>query len=72
EMLQSDLNVELAVDQALKDAIELCENKQDYTTRTILQKLLDDTETDHIFWLSQQLGLIKKTGLENYLQSQMG
>jgi bacterioferritin len=33
--------------------------------------LLKDTEEDHTYWLEKQLGLIKKVGLENFLQSQM-
>jgi bacterioferritin len=71
EMLQNDLNVELAVDQALKDAIKVCESEQDYHSREILEKLLEDTEVDHTWWLEKQLGLIDKVGLQNYLQSQM-
>lgn len=70
-MLQSDLRVELAVDQALKDVMSICEQEQDYVTRNMLQILIDDTETDHAFWLEQQLRLIKTLGLPNYLQSQM-
>lgn len=70
-MLESDLRVELAVDQALKDAMALCETEKDFVTRNILQGLIDDTETDHAFWLEQQLRLIKTIGLPNYLQSQM-
>ncbi len=70
-MLQSDLNVEYEVTDALKKAIKLCENEQDYVSREMLVELLDDTEQDHAYWLEQQLGLIKKVGLENYLQSQM-
>ena len=70
-MLESDLRVELAVDKALKDAIALCEVEQDYVSRDMLVTLLDDTEMDHAYWLEQQLGLIKRVGLENYLQSQM-
>ena len=72
EMLQSDLNVELAVGAALKDAIALCEDENDYVTREILEQLLEDTEVDHAWWLETQLGLIDKVGLQNYLQSQMG
>lgn len=72
EMLQSDLNVELAVDVALKEAIKVCEEEQDYVSRDILEKLLEDTEVDHAWWLEKQLGLIQKVGLENYIQSQMG
>ena len=72
EMLRSDLDLEYAVAGALKDAIHLCENERDYETREILEQLLVDTEMDHAYWLEQQLGLIDKVGLENYLQSQMG
>lgn len=72
EMLQSDLDVEIAVAQALKDAIALCESEKDFVTREILEKLLEDTEVDHAWWLEKQLGLIDKVGLKNYLQSQMG
>lgn len=72
EMLQSDLDVELGVNAALKDAIKLCEDLQDYVSRDVLEKLLEDTEVDHTWWLEKQLGLIDKIGLPNYLQSQMG
>ncbi|MBO9491696.1 bacterioferritin [Endozoicomonas sp. G2_1] len=71
EMLASDLRVEYAVDAALKDAMALCEKEQDYVSRDMLQTLLNDTESDHAYWLEQQLRLIKTIGLENYLQSQM-
>ncbi|WP_133471567.1 bacterioferritin [Paraglaciecola marina] len=70
-MLESDLRVEYVVAQALKDTISLCETEQDYVTRDMLLVLLDDTEMDHAHWLEQQLGLIKRLGLSNYLQSQM-
>ncbi len=71
EMLQFDLNLEYEVGNQLKEAIALCESQQDYQTRDMLQVLLKDTEEDHAHWLEQQLGLIEKIGLQNYLQSQM-
>ncbi|MFY0676459.1 bacterioferritin [Neptuniibacter sp.] len=71
-MLESDLRVEYEVGDKLKAAIKVCEEEQDYVSREILEKLLDDTEVDHAYWLEKQLGLIKKIGLQNYLQSQMG
>ncbi len=71
EMLQNDLTVELNVVKALKTAIKVCEEEQDYDSRAMLIKLLDDTEMDHTYWLEKQLGLIEKVGLQNYLQSQM-
>ncbi len=70
-MLKSDLDIEYSVDAALKEAIDLCERERDYQTRQILLQLLEDTEMDHAYWLEQQLGLIDKLGLENYLQSQL-
>ena len=71
EMLESDLRVEYEVDAKLKEVIALAEQEQDYVTRDMLITLLDDTEMDHAYWLEQQLGLIKRIGLQNYLQSQM-
>jgi bacterioferritin len=71
EMLNNDLGLEYRVIAELKEAIALCESLRDYETRDILLSLLKDTEEDHTYWLETQLGLIAKTGLANYLQSQM-
>ena len=70
-MLQSDLDLELKVIVDLRNVMALCEQVRDYQTRDMLQVLLDDTENDHTHWLEQQVGLIDKIGLQNYLQSQM-
>jgi bacterioferritin len=70
-MLQNDLNVEYAVGTLLKQTMALCEQQQDYVTRSMLQTLLDDTENDHAHWLEQQLRQIKMLGLQNYLQAQL-
>lgn len=72
DMLKKDLAVELHVREALKSAISLCEQQQDYVSRDMLVVQLADTEEDHAHWIEQQLGLIDKVGLPNYLQSQMG
>lgn len=70
-MLKNDLSVEYKVAEQLRGAIATCEQEQDYISREILEKLLDDTEVDHAYWLEKQLGLIDKVGLQNYIQSQM-
>lgn len=72
EMLQNDLDLEYQVVAALKKSIAICEEERDFQTREILEVMLEDTEEDHAYWLEKQLGLIKRVGLENYLQSQMG
>jgi bacterioferritin len=71
EMLTNDLVAEQTVAASLRKIIGICEQEQDYVSRDILVDLLDDTEMDHIYWLEQQLGLIDKIGIGNYIQSQM-
>ncbi len=71
EIFSADLSVEMLNQGCLKDAILLCEKERDYVTREIFQNILDDTE-EHIDWIETQQGLIEKTGLQNYLQEQIG
>lgn len=68
-MLRADLDLELAVIAELKEVIAHCEEQGDYDSRRILGKILEDTEQDHTLWLEQQLGLIERMGLQNYIQS---
>lgn len=70
-MFKNDLALEYHVVGALKAAMKICEEEQDYVTREMLRVQLDDTEQDHAYYLEKQLGLIDKIGLQNYLQSQM-
>lgn len=70
EMLRKDLDTEYSVQTHLKAAMALCETHRDYVSRDLLLAQLHDTEQDHAYWLEQQLGLIEKIGLQNYLQSQ--
>ncbi|QEY65079.1 bacterioferritin [Metapseudomonas lalkuanensis] len=70
DMLRADLKLEYEVRAALSKGITLCEKHKDYMSRDILAAQLKDTEEDHAYWLEQQLGLIDRIGLENYLQSQ--
>lgn len=71
DMLKNDLDLEIKVIEDLKAAMQCCESARDYQTREILQELLTETEEDHAHWLEQQLGLIEKMGLQNYLQARM-
>ena len=71
EMLENDLKMEHEGRAIIIDGIEICEKEKDFESREILEKLLDDTEEDHIYWLERQLRLIKMIGLPNYLQKQI-
>lgn len=70
EMLQSDLDFELAQLPVLRDAIATCENVGDYVSRDILVDILE-YEEEYVDWIEAQQYLIEQTSIENYLQSQM-
>jgi bacterioferritin len=69
EMLQADLNAELRGRTTLVELVTLAEKKQDFVTRDLARKILDDTE-EHIDFIETQLSVIGDVGLPNYLQSQ--
>jgi len=71
ECLEADLEVERRARDSLVEGIAFLEDKRDYVSREILERILEDTE-GHIDWLETQLELIGKMGLENYVQSQVG
>ncbi len=71
EMLEKDLQTEYQVRANLAAGVKLCESLGDYVSRDILIAQLRDTEEDHAWWLEQQLGLIKRIGLELYQTSKI-
>ena len=70
EMLECDLAMQMDQVPLLKQAIALCEDKQDYVSRELLEDILE-YEEDYIDWLETQLSLSGNIGIENYLQSQI-
>jgi len=70
EMLQLDLQFETAARARLQEAVAHCEGAGDYVSRDLLEDILEAREA-HIDWLETQLELIGKTGIQNYLQSQV-
>lgn len=71
EMLQLDLDVEYEVRGKLARGVALCEQHGDFVSRAVLVAQLKDTEEDHAHWLEQQLGLIRRIGIENYLTARL-
>lgn len=70
EMLSCDLALQLDQIPMLKTAIALCEQKQDYVSRELLEDILE-YEEEYIDWLETQQFLITHTGIENYIQSKV-
>ena len=70
EMLECDLEQEMIAIPLLREAIAFCEKESDYVSRELFEKILE-SEEEHVDWIETQLSLIKDTGIQNYLQSQM-
>lgn len=71
QMLENDLKYEIDVAKSLNEAMAVCLNEGDNASRELLERLLKDTEFDHIFWLEAQVKLINALGTELYLAEQM-
>lgn len=69
EMLAADLAAEVRGRATMLETIALAEKKQDYVSRDLITKILDDTE-GHIDFLETELEVLNSVGLQNYLQSQ--
>ena len=71
EILRCDLKLEQDALPALKNGIATCEQHGDYNSRLLLEKILR-SEEEHIDFLEAQFDMIKRMGLENYVQLQSG
>jgi bacterioferritin len=71
EILQCDLRREMQAHPLYQAAIAYCEGVKDYVTRDLLVQI-QKSEEEHIDFIEEQLGLIDKMGLANYVQSAAG
>jgi len=71
ECLACDLRLEIAAHADLKRAIADAERLGDYISRELFEAILESEEA-HVDYLETQLDLIKRIGIENYCQSQVG
>ena len=71
EILECDLKREMTAHPLYTAAIAHCEKVKDYVSREILV-LIQKSEEEHIDFIEEQLGLIDKMGVQNYLQSATG
>nr|WP_136252198.1 bacterioferritin [Ningiella ruwaisensis] len=70
ECLKCDMTFEQSQLPQLKQTIALCESNQDYVSRDLLSKILEEEE-EYLDWLETQVLQIEQMGLENYLQAQV-
>jgi bacterioferritin len=70
EMLSCDARFQKEQLPQLRDAIALCEQKQDYVSRDLLEDILE-YEEEHLDWIETQEYQIDAMGIENYLQAQV-
>ena len=70
EILECDLQVEVAAMTDLRAAIAHCEDVQDYVTRELFEEILE-SEEEHVDWLETQLALIERIGEAPYLQTRL-
>jgi len=71
EAMSADLALEIGGRATLIAGIKQCEEAQDYISREVLERILEDTE-HHIDFLETQMSLIRSLGEQNYLQSALG
>jgi len=71
EILECDLKREMAAHPMYQAAIAHCESVKDFVTRDLLVEI-QKAEEEHIDFIEEQLGLIDKMGLSNYVQTSSG
>jgi bacterioferritin len=71
EILECDLKREMEARPLYQAAIAHSESVKDFVTRELLVHI-QKSEEEHIDFIEEQLGLIDKMGVENYVQSATG
>src|SRR5690606_14203055 len=69
EILKCDLRLEQIAIPVLKEGIALCDRANDYVSRRLIEEILVSEEV-HVDTLEAQFELIKRVGLQNYVQLQ--
>ena len=69
-LLKTDLGFEREDVELLRKAIAHCAKIGDFTTRHMLEDMIQDSE-EHVDWFERQLRTINQVGLERYLAEQI-
>ena len=71
EILALDLTLEEKTRDLLRAGIKVCFDAGDHVSRHVLESQLEETESDHLFWLEQQVRLAGTLGREAWLAEQL-
>ena len=71
QVLDRDLQAEMAARTLYEEAATHCHGVRDYVTRELFEQLMHDEE-HHIDFLETQIDLVAKLGLELYAQHHIG
>lgn len=69
-LFRADLAFECEDVELLRKAIAHCATVGDFTTRHLLEHMIEDSE-EHVDWFETQLRTIKQIGIQNYLAEQV-
>lgn len=67
EILHCDMKLEEIAIPLLRDAVAHCESVRDYVSRDLFAAILS-SEEEHVDTLEKQFDMIKRMGIENYIQ----
>ena len=71
EVLRCDLSQEDKAVADLREAIPYCESVRDFVTRDLFSDILENEE-EHIDFIETQFDLMKRIGMENWVQLNSG
>jgi bacterioferritin len=71
EILDCDLQLEMAGIAQLREAIAYCEGVRDFVSRDLFSEILKGEE-EQVDFIETQFDLIDRVGMENYIQLQSG
>ena len=69
EILKADLELEIEAVAMYRASVTYCEQAKDYVSRDLFSEVLANEE-EHVDFLETQFDMIKRMGLENYVQLQ--
>lgn len=70
DLFKADLGFEREDVELLRKAIAHCAKVEDFTTRHMLEAMIEDSE-EHVDWFERQLRTIDQIGLDRYLAEQI-